>query len=79
MYKGKRLIHVIGKLKLFFSLDPDYRLCNRCRMRRAVHLIEQKQGMNYSENTRVCSHCYEQAFKKEGWTIKKNYVKVTRR
>ena len=59
-----RLMYIIGKLKLFFSFDPEYVLCERCHWRKQTHKIESTVdgGGRKDKITFYCNACYRTIF-----------------
>ena len=62
--KPVRLMFWIGGLKLFFSFDPEYLLCERCHWRRARHHHEIKvdAGSRKDEINSYCNACESKLF-----------------
>jgi len=56
--KQPRLLHIIGSVKLFLSLDPDYKLCTRCKARKAtVQGVKYTDGGSRSQTVNICKRC----------------------
>lgn len=52
-------MYVIGAIKLFFSFDPEYLVCDRCGWRKATHLKETTRDGGARVNIKnLCKNCY---------------------
>lgn len=59
MKQSLRLIYILGKVKMFFSFDPDFMLCNRCKSNKATVFSEKSlDGGARTELTRHCDKCH---------------------
>lgn len=58
--KPFRLIEIIGKTKLFFSFDPLFEQCTRCRWKKARHVVDRyvDGGSRRAMTQKLCKKCY---------------------
>lgn len=59
-----RLMYIIGKIKLFFSFDTEYVLCEKCQWRKTKHFIERPVdgGGRKDQINHYCNACYRKLF-----------------